>query len=518
MKNKKIKLLMASSFISLGLVSCSTSKDTSDTLKIEGVKLGYGVKWMEDIVSAFTTKTGIKVNFQAVDGQAGVEALQAKIKAGGDGTDIFFSRITDFYKLAYQGNFVDVSDVWTSKDEDGKSIEDRTEQCFIDANKIGDKYVSFSWANGVIGIVRNNTIWNALGLKDDDIPYTTDEFITLCEKVRQKEFKYEGNQIYPLVYSYESEYYTSLLPIWFAQYEGSKNMEYFNEGIDPDDPEASKEHHTSSFYARDGIVESLQVAQDLLVNNDFHHPKSKNYQFESCQNDFLRNKTALFMANGSWLDTETNVKSYDASFINMPIVSSIIDNGRISSIKDDKTLSEVVKFIRGVNKEKPSSVSDEDVEIVKDAVQNGSYLRSGCDHQLVICSNSKKIDLAKQFVKYMYSNEGLSIFHKSMNGGVLGSKPSNGYSDSGIQISNFKKNVNEALKENNILAYNFQVPAKIFCYGGINRTFANGLGNVGDNCIKAMVSFNKSPSEVLNLNMDYLNKNWATILKQSGLN
>ncbi|MCI7058076.1 MAG: extracellular solute-binding protein, partial [Mollicutes bacterium] len=144
MKNKKIKLLMASSFISLGLVSCSTSKDTSDTLKIEGVKLGYGVKWMEDIVSAFTTKTGIKVNFQAVDGQAGVEALQAKIKAGGDGTDIFFSRITDFYKLAYQGNFVDVSDVWTSKDEDGKSIEDRTEQCFIDANKIGDKYVSFS--------------------------------------------------------------------------------------------------------------------------------------------------------------------------------------------------------------------------------------------------------------------------------------------------------------------------------------------------------------------------------------
>ena len=83
--------------------------------------------------------------------------------------------------------------------------------------------------------------------------------------------------------------------------------------------------------------------------------------------------------------------------------------------------------------------------------------------------------MAKQCVKYMYSNEGLSIFHKSMNGGVLGSKPSNGYSDYGIQISNFKKNVDEALKENNILAYNFQVPAKIFCYGGINRTFANGL-------------------------------------------
>ena len=518
MKNKNVKLLLLSSLLSLGLVSCGNDVDSSTTLKIEGVKLGYGVKWMEDIVSSFTDKTGIKVNFKAVDGQAGVETLQQKIKAGGDGTDIFFSRITDFYKLAYQGNFVDVSDVWTNKDDNGLSIEDRTEQCFIDANKIDGKYVSFSWANGVFGILRNNTIWNALGLTDNDIPYTTDEFITLCQKVKDKEFSYEGSQIYPLVYSYETEYYTSLLPAWFAQYEGSENMSYFNEGIDPDDVEGSKEHHVSSFYARDGIVEALQVTQDLLVNNDFHHPKSKNYQFESCQNDFLRNKTALFMANGSWVDTETSVKNFDASFIPTPIVSSIIDNGRITSIKDDKTLSNVIKYVRGLTNEKPASISDSDIEVIKDAVKNGSYLRSGCDHQLVISSNSKKIEMAKQFVKFMYSDEGLSIFHRSMNGGMLGTKPSNGYDDTGINVSSFKRNVNQVLKENNIFAYNIQVPAKIYCYGGINRIFANGLGNVGDNCVKAMVTFKKSPNEVLNMNMDYLNKNWAAILKQSGLN
>ena len=126
--------------------------------------------------------------------------------------------------------------------------------------------------------------------------------------------------------------------------------------------------------------------------------------------------------------------------------------------------------------------------------------------------------MAKQFVKFMYSDEGLSIFHRSMNGGMLGTKPSNGYDDTGINVSSFKRNVNQVLKENNIFAYNIQVPAKIYCYGGINRIFANGLGNVGDNCVKAMVTFKKSPNEVLNMNMDYLNKNWAAILKQSGLN
>lgn len=515
MKNKI--LLLTVSLSGIALASCTQNKDDPNTLIIEGAKLGYGVKWMEYIVSSFESDTGTKVKFTSYDGQSGIESLQGKIKAGGDGTDIFFSKITDYYKLGYQGFFADVSDVYTSK-ENGKSIEERTSSQFLEANKIDGKYIGFNWANGVFGYIRNNTIWNAMGLTDEDIPYTTDEMVALCKKVAERQFSYEGNQIYPLVYSYESEYYTTILPIWFNQYEGSENMAYFNEGLDPEDPEGSATHHASSFFARDGISEALNVVNEILVENpSFHHPKSKNYQFQSAQNDFLRNKTALFMVNGSWLDSETTISSYDVSFMNTPIISSLINSDRISTISDDATLSATVKYVRGVTSTKPANVSDEDIEVVKDAVENGSYMRSGIDHQLVICSNSKRMDLAKKFVSYMYSDKGLEIYHKSTNGGILGTVPNNGYSTD-VETSPFKANVNKALEENNVCSYQVQVPSRLFCYGGINRVFANGLGDFGSNCVKAMVSFNKTPIEVYNINQNYLDRNWSSILNQAGLN
>lgn len=518
---KKFKLCSLSMLSAFVLCGCGGGGASTTTLTIRGVKLGYGIEWMEKIIEGYTAKTGNKVVLKTQDGQSGIETIQGVLKAGGEkGTDIYFSRITDFYKMAYEDNFVDLTDVYTEKDsKTGKSIEDRTNQAFLDAFKVNGKYVGFAWANGIFGFVRNNTLWNALGFTDADMPYTTDEFFALCDRINEKAFEYNGNRIYPLVYSYESEYYTSMYPTWYSQYEGSENVKYFNEGIDPDDPIGSAEHHTSNFFVRDGIVESLKVIEKLVkMENGYQHPKVMSYEFKAMQNDFLRNKTAVFMPNGSWLDTETNVTDYDVEFIDTPIVSSIIDNGRIDSIKDDATLSSVVKYVRGVTNEKPVGVSDNDIEVIRDAVSCGSFNRSGFDHHMVVSKKSQKIGLAKDFLKYMFSDEGLNIFRKTMNGGVLSTDPANGYSDEGVTVTPLKQNVAKKLKEGNIGFYSTQVPCKLFCYGGINRYCSNGLGNVGKNAIKAMVSFKKTPQEIFNMNKDYLDKNWASILKQAGLN
>lgn len=517
-KRNHFKTLTLSLLSALVLCGCGGT-DNNNTLNIRGVKLGYGVDWMKNIIAAYQNKTGNKVKLTTLDGQAGVEALQGEIEAGGEkNTDIYFSRITDFYKFAYQDFFVDLTDLYTQKDPiSGKSIEERTEKDFLNAYKVNNKYVGLSWANGVFGIIKNNIIWDALNLTDDDIPQTTDELISLCKRVANLEYKYDGNQIYPFVYSYESEYYSTLFPTWFSQYEGSENMNYFNNGIDPDDPVGSELHHTSNFYVRDGIVESLKVIEDLLIKNtNFHHPRSKSYQFSTAQNDFLRNKTSLFMVNGSWLESETTVKDYKIEFIDTPIVSSIINNGKIKTIKDDETLSLVVKYVRGINKEKPAGVSEEDIEIIKDAVNCGSLVRSGVDHHLVVSKKSKKIDLAKDFLKFMYSDEGLSIYRNTMNGGTLSTKPATPFTDDS-NVSAFKANVNKKLEEGNFTDYEAQVPCKLYCYGGINRYCTNGLGNFGGNAIKAMVDFEKTPQEIFNLNKKFLDDNWASILKESGL-
>ena len=515
---KTMKGLTLASLLAVLLCGCGGKSDPN-TLTIKGVKLGYGTKWMEDIIQGFQAKTGKKVKLKTYDGQAGIESLQGVINAGGDNTDIFFTKITGFYKLAYQNYFEDLTDVYTEKDTStGLSIEDRTNAHFLKAYKVDDKYVGISWANGVFGILKNNTLWKAMGLTDEDIPYTTEELYALCDKVVAMQYKYNNQfDISPMVYSYESEYYSTLFPTWFSQYEGSENMAYFNEGIDPDDPIGSQEHYTSNFYVREGITESLNVIYDLVVKNkDYQHPRSKTYQFSIAQNDFLRNKVSLMMVNGSWLETETSVTDYDVEFMDTPIISSIIDNGRITTIKDDATLSKVVKYCRGVTTEKPAGVSDSDIEVVKDAIKCGSLCRSGVDHQMVVSKKSKNIELAKEFIKYMYSDEGLAIYRKTMNGGVLATSPSKPFTDD-TEISAFKANVNKKIEEDNFTDYEIQVPSKIFCYGGINRYCTNGLGNFGNNALKAMVDFKKTPQDVFNLNKKFLDDNWASILKEAGL-
>lgn len=534
MKKRNHLLLGASLLIaSSALIGCSTGQEDSSKLIIHGSNMGYGVKWMSSLIDDFTKETGIQVSFKAFDAEQGISTLMNEIEKGSD-TDIIFTKINNYFKHAYEGKFLDLTPTLTEKDpaNGNTSIEERTETSFREFHKIKvggeDKYYGISWANGVFGIVRNINMWEELKLTDADMPYTTDELLALCQKVVDKDVRLSsGFKVSPFINSYSAEYYTSLMPVWFMQYEGPENMSYFQQALDPEYPlrPITVNPDCSSFYERDGIKASLTVLQKLILDNpSYQHALSDGYpSFKSLQDDFLKSRNALFMPNGSWLESETTVKDYNVDFIPTPIVSSIIDkvdvegNKVFTTINDDATLSAVVKYIRGGKVgAAPAGVNEHDILEIEKSINYSSYVRNGFDHQMVIPANTDKAEEATKFIKFMYSDRGLNKYYKYTNGGLLCTAPSSGhYETEGTEISEFRKKFNDILNEGHLGPYEICNKNKAFCYGGVGAYFNNGLVQEGvsavNNVYYAMRDSKRGAEFIYNANKTYLRKNWASI-------
>ncbi len=502
---KLMALLLAVVLAASALAGCGAKKGADkNALIITVAKLGYGEQWLRDLAAAYEAKTGNKVEIVSKIGDSGLSAIKGEMQSQAADTDIFFTRAQEFFKSIYKGavniggvnydcEFADLTDVWNSKaaDSESKTILEKMDPAFEEYYNVDDKYYGLPWANGVMGIVRNNNVWNDLGLTDADMPLTTDQLFALCDQVKAK-----GKA--PFIYSLEAEYYSSgVAPILFSQYEGSESMNYFNNGLDP------VGENSSNLYAFDGQVEALKVIEKLVNNNNgYQHSISASSSFTDMQSAFLLNE-ALFCVNGAWLETEMGEAYVGANiqFVKMPIISSIIN--RMETVTDDATLSAVVAYVDG-NGEAPAGVSEEDIAIVRDAREN-SYVRSGFDHTALVPAYSNQLDTAKDFLRFMFSDEGLNIYYKATNGNQLPVENTAGY-DSSVQVSSFRQNINDLLAEGQICEYDAFVKAKVYAIGGVSRYWYNGSNNF----VRALLE-GKTPEAICVTNNDYLKNNWSSI-------
>lgn len=480
------------------------AKVDAEALVLTVAKLGYGDQWLIDLAKAYEEKTGTTVQVISKVGESGLSAIKGEMQSQASETDIFFTRAAEFFKSIYRGavsidgqeyecEFADLTDVYMTKPdgEDGKTILEKMDVAFEEYYNVDGKYYGLPWAESVMSIVRNKNVWDTLGLTDGDMPYTTDEMFALADKV-----KAEG--VAPFIYSLESEYYSSVAPVWFAQYEGSESMNYFYNGLDP------VGENSSNLYAYDGQVEALKVVERLVnEDNGYHHEMSASSSFTDMQSTFLLDQ-ALFCVNGSWLEIEMgeNYKDSNIDFIKMPLISSIID--KLDTVNDDATLSAVVKYVDGDAESAPAGVSEEDIEVVRDA-RNASYSQSGFDHTALIPAYSNKVDEAKEFLKFMYSDEGLNIYYKSTSGAQLPLECTAGY-DASIEVSTFRQNINELLEEGKVCPYDGQCKSKVYAIGGVNRFWYNGSNNF----VRALLE-GKTPEEICATNNEYLKNNWSSI-------
>lgn len=519
---RSLILLFASS---LSLASCGgdggpgggdySANPEKGTIEISVAKLGYGTDWLKALCNAYNQKTGVGFKITELVGQAGIEAIQTEMESLASSTDLFITRPKNYFKMVYSGAvkaqgktypcaLADLSDVYTTplEGENGATILSKMDKQYSNYFNIDGKYYGLPWGNDIMGVVRNLNVWNKLGLADKDVPNTTDELFALCDKVKEK-------GVAPFIYSLSDEYYSTIVPIWFAQYEGSASMANWYNGRDPSGQE------TYNIYSYDGMVKSLEVLQTLLDSKKgYQHESSKTLPFTSMQGYFLRDQ-ALFCVNGSWLETEmgSNYKDSNIDYIKTPIVSALSEKMSYYNPDDkagnDKKLSALIDYIDGRKDTLPEGTTVEDAEIVRDTRVSASYIRGGHDHNMLVPAYSDQIDNVKDFLRFMYSDEGLNIYHKVMDGGTLPATPTNGYQNEGVSISQFRNNINEIMNEGYLCNYGAGIKAKVFCLGGVNRYYVNGTGNMVHEILEG-----KTPDKIIATNQAYIKQNWNSIRSQ----
>lgn len=161
----------------------------------------------------------------------------------------------------------------------------------------------------------------------------------------------------------------------------------------------------------------------------------------TAQARFVDGQCAM-MVNGDWLENEllktqsgieasyTKEELQDIRMMKTPIISAISDKlsyytedaswDEISADKQeayDAKLREIVDYVDGVSSTMPAFATEADVKIVAEARQViysiGSY--HGC--AIPVYSTAK--DIAKDFLKFMASDEGCAIYQQNTNGAML---------------------------------------------------------------------------------------------------
>ena len=509
-KMKRAAVLCTAALMSAGVAGAfsgcgGAGGGNPNAVNIKVVNLGYGVEWLYQLTKEYTkSHPETQFNITPLAGQDGVEAIQGEMESLTGTTDIFITRPSDFHAVCYQGEvmtssgkydcaYADLTDIWQKayEGENGATMESKIDAEYATYLNVGGKYYGVPWADGFMGIVRNKNVWDVLGLTEDDVPLTTNEWLTLCDeiKVLAKAAKAEGKtqfEVAPILYSKNEEYYTSIYPVWIAQYEGKESMAKMEQGLDPIGEFSDK------LYNYKGQTVSMEFLGQLLSKENgqykYHHKDCDSLDFTTMQSYFLLDQAA-FCINGSWLEIEMNKngaqKQHNIDYIKAPVISALVDklsfgkDEALSAAEKDARLAELVAFVDahanvGDNAGAPAYATEADVEKVREARQ-AAYVRGGEDHTALIPAYAKHLEEAKNFLHYMYSDAGLNIYYKAQKGYALPATPTTALES--VSLSTFTASINVAKAEKAYTHYSFYEKAKVYCLGGVSLYAYNGSSN-----------------------------------------
>lgn len=358
---------------------------------------GYGTQWVENIAASFMKRfpnTTVEVH-PTVERTAIVSEFQGGISTE---YDIYFMEAS----MRGYDVTVDVSDVWAATNpEETVTVGDKIHPTFKTVyDEANGKKCGVPSYTGAWGVVYNTDYV-------DSFPVTTDGWEQLCKDLKTE----YGKSLYPIVFSGKQgvNYWQPVADLYVAQYlgiDGFNNMQVGRNASGALDPTVS--YDISQYYA-------AQAIEDLLwYDNGFIDPYSVGYQYLPAQDVFMLDAQAAMMLNGSWLMNEMKDTLedliYDFEMAKVPVISDIIRHPKCSSIADDAELTALIKAIdRG-----QTALSGEGYEVEQSAFDHvkaarGLVYAAGEESGAYIPQQigAERIALAKEFLKFMYSDFGL---------------------------------------------------------------------------------------------------------------
>ncbi len=424
----------------LGLVSTlagcgekgNAHKLTGESISVVIQTNGLGTEWIEEVAEKYTYETGIEVNVQ-FDALVNSNLLTILTTDAMDCADVYFGQTSEWADWLKNDLIVDLTDIYTDG-SDGKSLADR---CIVQDYYVEDvdgskKYGILPLSMGPIGIAYNKAMMDYLChsvLKWEDghdYPTTTAELkqvtdalnTTVKDGSKKELFSYAsaGKTLDVKAWAWSGSIGTLefLFKPWIQQYFGEEKMnEFLSQQSNPD------MFNDEAFYVcYQKIMDLLELTEgsDGSISSASSIPNCLSYNHTESQTQFLLGHS-LFVPAGSWLYSEsTDLMENLDNWGFMPVPTMTDDNGK------------------ALCAEGATVPTDENGEYVQ-------YLGINTQDFMFIPMRSQKQDLAKAFLKYMFSETSLAIVEENIQAPVCFE-----CNDENIELNNWAKQVNKFVK------------------------------------------------------------------------
>lgn len=481
---RKLVALLLSAVMAFSLVGCGGSgsgsnssnddkyKDRSKQITLCYYEGGFGSDWLQAVVNDYMDNVNKDVY------------IKLKASTDNDGTRTKISGQTGTYDLYYievdmfdqQNALVELSDLMEMDvpGEEGVKVKDKIGQKWVDYYTEDGKIYQMPATNfmGWHWSYNKTLIDKALGEGNWKLPNTTEELLTIGEKLFDKNVfltTFVGNDT-----TGGANYLQYCYNVWFAQRVGMDGYNHFYncEYKDGNKWKVADKTPENIKTNKEAIEDTYKLAETLCQGRngvEFIHSKCESLSFLDAE--FLLYQGGFkgaeeyplaFYYNTAAGEQEMLpyikdgiIEEQDVQMMKMPVISSIIK--RTPSIKDDATLSAVVDYVDGTTTECPKGVTEDDVNIVKEA---RSMMAELICREWVIAKDAKNVEDIKDFMAYLTSDNAQKIAAKNANGlAVLnyGYVPTT--EDMGFEVSKYTQSIYNVTKDATIVDFgNFDKP------------------------------------------------------------
>lgn len=428
---KKVILPVTIASISLlALSGCHRVKAGGESvIQIKAYKGGYGTDFLHQMANDFH-EAHPNISFEFLEESASTlgDKAQAEIASPSNNqTDLYLLNGIDVdalfqrsYSALKDRNAVllePLDDILDSKaigldgKEEQETIRERLFDGFEEACKYNGTFRKWAgktfflpWADASTGLFVNKPILDRYGL---EIPLTSNEFKTVVETISVNGKK---DGVYPFSWAGANApgYWLYLFETWFGQYSTKANFDSFI-NCDPGNGKIVEEGY--KVYQDQGILKALEGMFGIL-DYKYSPNGSKQKKHVEAQSEFAMGKS-VFMVDGDWVLNEMKRDYFEEMkeviMIGAPILSSI---GEEIGITDEQLHILVESIDNHLSNDEIKalipSLTDESIERVLNARSVHDSIGPG--HTMIIPSYSDAKEATKQFIRYMYSNDGCRTF------------------------------------------------------------------------------------------------------------
>lgn len=416
-KLRTILILVLCMIIGTSVFAGCTNKNENkeDTIYAVCINKGYGTDWVNALLQRFCElNPQYKYDVEKVYND---DQIKDKIESGSQYCrwDLAFNGATYAADTNY---LLSLNEIYNYEYIDGSragttvisNVDDNALKGIVKKVNGQDVYYALPWTAEVGGLCVNNDAVKAKLGNDWRKNYpcrTTDELLEFCSAL-------QSAGLQPLMHSATNDYYGGISRVWFAQYNGESGVSNYFEGRFS----TPLGYQVGPAVAKNqGVLKAYEVLE-ALGKGGYYYTDGYGLEWDVAQTLFMSGATAM-LPIGDWVQTEMN-KQYpnvDVQFIRYPVLTSLgVDK---LGITDDE-LSNIIAYVDGEVETKPSVDSnkglstDEVIEQVEIARSwSNSYINN---FTVCIPEYSPKAEIAKEFLKFMVSDEGQEVYARATNG------------------------------------------------------------------------------------------------------